>query len=130
MDVSLGPKLKDMNIILVIIFVGLFIGVPLIIYDKTVEISSKYPFTKFLIAWPLRLATSLLACGFMIVISFLPITIVFTIVGVLLCDIFNFNDKYVEYIVYGVLILNATWLIRGIVLTTMKEFIKDFISKP
>ena len=118
-----------MTIILILFLIVLFIGVPILIYDRTVEISSKYPFTRFLIAWPLRLATSLLACGLMIVLSFLPITIVFAIVGVLLSDLFNFDDKYVEYIIYGVLILNATWLIRGIVVTTVKEFINDFTSK-
>lgn len=118
-----------MTIILILLLVGLFIGVPILIYDRTVEISSKYPFTRFLIAWPLRLTTSLLACGLMIVLSFLPITIVSAVVGVILSELFNFDHKYVEYMVYGILMLNAAWLIRGIVVTTVKEFINDFTSK-
>ena len=118
-----------MSIIIVFILIAIFIGVPLLVYDKTIEISSKYTLTRFLVAWPLRLSTSLLACGFLIVLSFLPITIVVAIVGAVLSTLFNFSNEYVEYMVYGVLILNATWLIRGLVVTTVREFINDFTGK-
>ena len=118
-----------MTTVLVLFLVGFFIGIPILIYDKTVEISSKYTFTRFLIAWPLRLSSSLLAYGIMIVLSFLPITIVVAVIGVVLSELFNFSYKYAEYIVYGVLILNAIWLAKEIVLTTVKEFINDFTGK-
>lgn len=118
-----------MNIILIIILVAIFIGIPVLVYDKTVEISSKYTFTRFLIAWPLRLGVNSLACGALIVLSALPIILVTTIVGVVLSLLFNFNEKYVEYIVYGVLMLNAAWLIKEIVFVTVKEFIDDFTGK-
>jgi hypothetical protein len=118
-----------MNIILIFFLVAIFIGIPVLVYDKTVEISSKYTLTRFLIAWPLRLGVNSLACGALIVLSALPIILVTTIIGVLLSTLFNFNDKHVEYIVYGVLILNAAWLIKEIVLSTVKQFIDDFTGK-
>ena len=118
-----------MSIILVFFLVAIFIGIPVLVYDKTVEISSKYTLTRFLVAWPLRLSTSLLASGLLIVLSFLPITIVVAIVGAMLSTLLDFDNKYVEYMVYGVLILNATWIIRGVVLTTVKQFIDDISGK-
>lgn len=117
-----------MNIILIYFLVAIFIGIPVVVYSKTVEISSKYTFTRFLIAWPLRLGVNFLACGTLIVLSALPIILVTTIIGVVLSLLFNFNEKYVEYIVYGVLTLNAAWLIKEIVFATVKQFINDFTN--
>lgn len=117
-----------MSIILFFFVVAIFIGVPIAIYDKTVEISSKYTFTRFLIAWPMRLGTAILGCGALIVLSFLPITIVTSIIGVILSILFKFDEKLVPYIVYGILMLNAVWLLREIVVTTIKQFIDDYTS--
>jgi len=51
------------------------IAIPLYIYNKTIEISSKYTFTTFLIAWPLRLIQSCAICVGLILFSFLPVAV-------------------------------------------------------
>ena len=92
----------------------ILIAIPLYIYNKTIEISSKYTFTTFLIAWPLRLIQSCTICAGLILFSFLPVAVFLAITHTMVMIALNVSDDAsklilkLEFLAYFIFILNLT----------------------
>ena len=112
-------------IFVVAVLVGIFIGVPLYIYSKTVEISSKFTLTKFLIAWPLRIFMSLITCIGLTLFSFIPVLVVLAVVNVLSALIFNFPENTQKTILALEVILYLLFIINLTLVATVKNFIRE-----
>ena len=112
-------------IFVVALLIGVFIGFPLYIYSKTVEISSKFTLTRFLIAWPLRILMSFATCIGLTLFSFIPVLLVLAVVNVLLTFIFNLPENTQKTILALEIILYLLFIINLTLVATIKNFIRE-----
>ena len=102
----------------------LFIVIPCIIYSRVVEISRKYTLTKFLIAFPLVLITSVMGAALILVATIIPVLVFCLALNMTLVYVFKFTRdtltfiSMIEFLCYIGYILNIT------VVNTIKNFDK------
>ena len=107
----------------------LFIVIPFYIYNKTIEFSSRYTITTFLIAWPLRLLQSCIICTGLLLFSFIPVAVVIVIMHILVVLLFKLshsNSNFLlglEFLIYFMYIVNIT------VVETLRNFAKEIRVK-
>ena len=112
-------------IFIVSVLIGVFIGFPLYIYSKTVEISSKFTLTRFLVAWPLRMLMSFTTCIGLTLFSLIPALLVLAVINVVLVSIFNLSENMQKTTLALEITLYLLFIINLTLVATIKNFIRE-----
>lgn len=108
-----------------VVLLALVVAAPIYVYTKTVEISSKYTLTRFLIAWPLRFIASMITCLGLVAFSIIPIAVVISIIHAMIVMKLGFSEETNNLILVSEFVAYFGFIFNLTVVETVRNFVRE-----